>query len=197
MKCFPIVRSAALFATFGLLGIGAFSAQGIDLAQTLRGVEYIAPIVWPAPPVIQPGEAGGPPSDAKVIFDGKDMSQFKDADPWKVKDGVTTSGGHSIQTKDSFGDCQLHIEWATPKKVTGHGQGRGNSGVFMMTQYEVQVLDSYNNDTYYDGQAAAIYKQHPPMVNASRKPGEWQAYEIIWETPKFDSGTASSLSPLM
>jgi hypothetical protein len=78
------------------------------------------------------------------------------------------------------------VEWATPTKVKGRGQGRGNSGVFMMTLYEVQVLDSYNNDTYYDGQAGAIYKQHPPMVNASRKPGEWQTYDIMWETPKFD-----------
>jgi hypothetical protein len=181
MKSLRIIQLAAFIAA-----IGIFSAQGLDLAQVLRGGEYIAPIVWPEPPVITPGEAGGPPSDAMVLFDGKDMSKWKDADAWKVKDGAVTSGGHSIDTKDSFGDCQLHVEWATPTKVKGRGQGRGNSGVFMMTLYEVQVLDSYNNDTYYDGQAGAIYKQHPPMVNASRKPGEWQTYDIMWETPKFD-----------
>lgn len=149
-------------------------------------VEYIAPIVWPQPPIIQPGTGNGPPSDAIVLFDGKDMSAWRDSDAWKVRDGYVTAGGHDIDTKQSFGDCQLHVEWAEPKKVSGHGQGRGNSGVFMMANYEIQVLDSYDNDTYYDGQCAAIYKQHPPMVNACRKPGQWQTYDIIWEGPRFD-----------
>ncbi len=149
-------------------------------------VEYIAPIVWPQPPVIQPGTAGGPPSDAIVLFDGKDMSAFKDGQDWKVEDGCAIAAGHNIDTKQAFGDCQVHVEWACPEKVEGHGQGRGNSGVFMMGQYEMQILDSYNNDTYYDGQCASVYKQHPPMVNACRKPGEWQTYDIIWEAPKFD-----------
>ena len=103
-----------------------------------------------------------------------------------VSDGCVTSGGNDIVAEESFGDCQLHVEWATPEKVVGQGQGRGNSGVFMMGLYEVQILDSYDNDTYYDGQAAAIYKQHPPMVNACRKPGEWQTYDILWEGPQFD-----------
>ncbi len=150
-------------------------------------VEYVAPIVWPKPPIIQAGTAGGPPSDATELFDGKDMSAFKGGEDWKVRDGYFTANKHDIETRQAFGDCQVHIEWATPTKVAGHGQGRGNSGVFMMGLYEIQVLDSYDNDTYYDGQAAAIYKQHPPMVNACRKPGEWQTYDIIWEAPKFDA----------
>ena len=90
-----------------------------------------------------------------------------------------------IYTKQGFGDCQLHVEWATPEKVEGHGQGRGNSGVFMMGLYEIQILDSYDNPTYFDGQAAGIYKQRPPLVNACRKPGQWQTYDIIFEAPRF------------
>lgn len=166
------------------LNLGAALALGTTTCLAVD--EYIAPVVWPEPPVITPGTAGGPPSDAVALFDGKDMSHWKNADKWVVKDGAVTSGGNSIQSKDVFGDCQLHIEWATPEKVVGHSQGRGNSGVFMMGVYEIQVLDSYNNDTYYDGQAGSVYKQHPPMVNASRKPGEWQTYDILWEAPKFD-----------
>ena len=137
---------------------------------------------------------GGPPSDAIVLFDGKDLSKWNDADQWQIKDGYATGGGNDIRTKQAFGDCQLHLEWATPAKVEGEGQGRGNSGVFMMGLYEVQILDSYQNKTYFDGQAAAIYKQHPPLVNACRKPGEWQTYDIIFEAPRFDR-KASSPAP--
>jgi hypothetical protein len=158
------------------------------------GMEYIAPLVWSAPPVITPGTAGGPPSDAVVLFDGKDMSAWKDADPWIVKDGYVTAGAHDIATKQAWGDCQVHLEWATPAKVVGRGQGRGNSGVFLMGLYEVQILDSYQNDTYYDGQAAAVYKEHPPMVNACRGPGQWQTYDIIWQRPHFD-GKGQLLKP--
>ena len=129
---------------------------------------------------------GGPPSDAIVLFDGKDLSKWDGGDKWQVQDGYAISGGNDIHTKQAFGDCQLHVEWATPEKVEGDGQGRGNSGVFLMGLYEVQVLDSYQNKTYADGQAAAIYKQHPPLVNACRKPGEWQTYDIIFEAPRFD-----------
>jgi hypothetical protein len=150
----------------------------------------------PLPPVIDPGPAGpsGPaPSDAVVLFDGKGLTQWEDGkgEPvkWKVEGGymeVVAKTG-SIRTKKGFGDCQLHIEWATPSVVSGEGQERGNSGVFLMDIYEVQVLDSYNNRTYADGQAAAIYGQHPPLANASRKPGEWQAYDIIFHGPRFDA----------
>jgi len=103
-----------------------------------------------------------------------------------VKDGAAVSAVAGIQTKQAFGDCQLHIEWASPGKVESEGQGRGNSGVYLMNTYEVQILDSYKNETYADGQAAAVYKQHPPLVNVCRKPGEWQTYDILFEAPRFD-----------
>ena len=121
-----------------------------------------------------------------VLFDGKDLSQWKGGDAWEIRDGYAITRKHDISTKEAFGDCQLHIEWATPDKVVGSGQGRGNSGVYMMGLYEVQVLDSYINKTYFDGQAGAIYKQHPPMVNVCRKPGEWQSYDIIFNGPRFN-----------
>jgi hypothetical protein len=128
-----------------------------------------------------------------VLFDGNDLSRWQAADgsptKWIVKADVmqpVKDAGY-IWTKQSFGDCQLHIEWATPDKVEGEGQGRGNSGVFFGGQrYEVQVLDSYNNKTYYHGQAGAIYKQYAPLVNASRKPGQWQTYDIVYHAPRFD-----------
>jgi hypothetical protein len=144
------------------------------------------------PRVVTPGESGLPPSDAVVLFDGKDLSQWvgKDGGParWKVENGYmeVVRGTGDITSKQKFGDMQLHVEWATPKKVEGEGQGRGNSGVFLMNQYEVQVLDSYQNKTYYHGQAGAIYKQYAPLVNASRPPGEWQTYDIIFRAPKRD-----------
>lgn len=141
------------------------------------------------PRVIDPGP---PPSDAIVLFDGTDLGQWEgdNGKParWKIEDGaMVVNGTGSIRTKRAFGDCQLHIEWATPAKVEGEGQGRGNSGVFLMERYEVQVLDSYQNTTYYDGQAAAVYKQSAPLVNASRKPGQWQSYDIIFHAPRRDA----------
>jgi len=147
------------------------------------------------PPIITPGATpGAPPSDAIVLFDGKDLSQWVSDKgggpaPWKVADGVLTvaPGSGGIHTRDGFGSAQLHIEWATPSEVKGDGQGRGNSGVFFMSTYEVQILDSYENKTYFHGQASAIYKQHAPLVNASRKPGEWQSYDIIFDAPVFDA----------
>ncbi len=140
----------------------------------------------PRPPVVTPGPV---PSDAIVLFDGKDLSKwtFSKA-PWKVADGyfeVVPKAG-SISTKDKFGDMQLHIEWATPSVVNGSSQNRGNSGVFLQSRYEIQVLDSFENPTYADGQAGAIYGQWPPLVNASRKPGEWQSYDIIFEAPRLN-----------
>lgn len=149
-------------------------------------VEYKSGIVWPEPKVIEPGQSGSAPSDALVLFDGKDMSQWNGGENWIVADGVVTGAKESITSKQSFGDCQLHVEFATPEKVDGTGQGRGNSGIYLMERYEVQILDSYQNETYFDGQCGAIYKQQPPMVNASRKPGEWQSYDILFTAPKFD-----------
>ena len=149
----------------------------------------------PMPPPVDPGQAPAPapvPSDAVVLFDGRDLSSWTTAKgapaKWLVRGGymevVKDSG--SIRTKRGFGDCQLHVEWATPAAATGSGQDRGNSGVFLMDLYEVQVLDSYNSKTYADGMAAAIYGQYPPLVNASRKPGEWQTYDIVFHAPRFD-----------
>jgi len=140
------------------------------------------------PKVIKPGS---PPSDAIVLFDGKDLSKWRSGNggeaKWEVKDGVmTVNGTGSIFTKEEFGDCQLHVEWATPVEIKGEGQGRGNSGVYIQNRYEVQVLDSYNNKTYFHGQAGALYKQHAPLVNACRPPGEWQTYDIIFHAPRFD-----------
>jgi hypothetical protein len=147
----------------------------------------------PLPEVVTPGQRPqDPPSDAIVLFDGSDLSAWssaKDGGParWKVADGymeVTKTG--DIRTKQAFGSCQLHIEWQAPEVVKGEGQGRGNSGVFLMSTYEVQVLDSWQNPTYADGQASAIYGQKPPLVNASKKPGQWQTYDIIFHAPKFE-----------
>ena len=151
-----------------------------------RAGEWVSGIVWPEPKVVDPGPVGGPPSDAVVLFDGRNMSAWEGGEDWPVKDGCVFTAGHDIHTKQSFGDCQLHVEWATPEKVEGHGQERGNSGVFMMGLYEIQILDSYDNPTYFDGQAAAVYKQRPPLVNACRKPGQWQTYDILFEAPRFD-----------
>jgi hypothetical protein len=149
--------------------------------------EYKSGKVWPVPKVIDPGPPGGPPSDAIVLFDGKDLSQWEGGDKWIVEEGVATVHGGGITSKQAFGDCQLHVEWAAPAEVQGKGQGRGNSGIYLMGRYEVQVLDSYDNETYPDGQAGSLYKQWPPLVNACRKPGEWQTYDIIFKAPQFDA----------
>ena len=153
----------------------------------------------PLPPVVNPGmastpdQAGQPPSDAVVLFDGKDLSQWAGMDghqtKWIVRDGYMecVKGSGYIRTVQNFGDCQLHVEWATPNPAHGEGQGRGNSGVFLgRDRYEVQVLDSYGNKTYSDGSAGAVYGQYPPLVNACRPPGEWQAYDILYTAPRFE-----------
>jgi hypothetical protein len=147
----------------------------------------------PRPPVVTPGKTpADPPSHAIVLFDGTDLSEWVNEDDgppeWIVKEGyVQVNETGIIKTKKEFGSCHLHIEWATPAEVEGRGQGRGNSGVYFMSNYEVQVLDSYNNDTYPDGQAAAIYGRNAPLVNASRPPGEWQTYDIVFHRPVFEN----------
>jgi len=149
----------------------------------------------PQPRVVDPGSATKAPSDAVVLFDGKDLSQWQrdrggDAG-WKVEHGFmeVVPGAGSVMTKAKFGDVQLHLEWATPKPAKGIDQGRGNSGVlFMDGRYEVQVLDSYENLTYSDGGAASLYGQYPPLVNASKAPGEWQTYDIMFTAPRFKDG---------
>lgn len=141
------------------------------------------------PPIIDPDAQGGAPSDAVVLFDGKNLDHWRSESGgparWKVQDGfMEVNGTGHILTREEFGDVQVHVEWATPAVVQGEGQGRGNSGVYLQGRYEVQVLDSFNNKTYPDGQAAAIYQISPPLVNASRKPGVWQSYDIIFRAPK-------------
>jgi hypothetical protein len=158
----------------------------------------------PLPRVVTPGTestqqaAGRPPSDAVVLFDGRDLSGWESTKGgpagWKVEKGymevAAKTGG--IRSKKHFGDCQLHLEWAAPAKVEGESQGRGNSGVFLMGLYEIQVLDCYQNPTYADGSTAAIYGEFPPLVNACRKPGEWQTYDILWVAPRFEGERLAS-----
>jgi hypothetical protein len=152
----------------------------------------------PQPLVVAPGtpstpEAPGqPPSDAVVLFDGTSLDGWvgKDGAParWTVENGyveVVPKAG-DITSRAQFGDCQLHLEWQAPADVSGSSQGRGNSGVFLMDRYELQVLDCYQNPTYADGTTGAVYGQHPPLVNACRRPGEWQSYDIVWLAPRFD-----------
>ena len=149
--------------------------------------------LWdPVPALVTPGAAGAPPSDAVVLFDGGDLSAWESASGgparWTVdEDGAMTvvAGARDIRSRQSFADVQLHIEWRTPGEVVGDSQGRGNSGVFLMQRYEVQVLDSFDNPSYANGQAGSIYKQHMPLVNASRAPGAWQSYDVIFAAPRF------------
>ena len=180
------VRFGSLFALMlAVCGLVALGAAFVD--------EYKSGIVWPEPAVIDPGPVGGPPSDAVVLFDGKDLSQWQGGENWELKDGYAISTKNGITTKQAFGDCQLHLEFATPAEVSGSGQGRGNSGVYLMGRYELQILDSFDNKTYFDGQCGSIYKQQPPTVNACRKPGEWQSYDILFTAPKFtDQGEVAS-----
>jgi hypothetical protein len=165
---------------------------GYDNTPTYPGMKWrVHDVNRPHPEVVTPGTCNAPsprvPSDAEVLFDGKDTSKWNPLS-WKVENGymevVPRKGG--AVTKESFGDIQLHVEWASPAKVEGTSQNRGNSGIMLMGKYEVQVLDSFENPTYADGQAAAVYGQYTPLVNASCKPGEWQFYDIIFEAPKFD-----------
>ena len=164
----------------------AVSVLGLLMATVAFGVALAEE---KEPPVVDPGSAGAPPSDAVVLFDGKDMNQFRGQNSpepkWKLENGVmeTTPGG-GIFSKEEFADCQLHVEWASPSQVKGEGQGRGNSGVYLMGRYEIQVLDGYQNKTYFNGQCAAFYGHNAPLVNVCRKPGEWQAYDIIFHAPK-------------
>ena len=159
--------------------------------------------IWaPEPPVVTPGAVNiAAPSDAIVLFDGKNLDGWvtakdKSDAKWDVANGVMTvnkNGGGSIETRRLFKNYQLHVEWKIPENITGSGQARGNSGVFLASTgpgdagYELQVLDSYINKTYVNGQAGAIYKQSPPLVNPNRKPGEWQSYDIVWTAPTFSA----------
>src|SRR6185312_2360038 len=178
----------------------AFLASGLTFANAQMKPEDTE-FYTPVPPVVTPGKTcGAAPSDAIILFDGKDLSKWvlandstKQAD-WIVKDGIITvkKSSGNIQTKESFMDYQLHIEWKEPKDIQGSGQARGNSGLFLASTgkgddgYEMQILDNYNNKTYTNGQAGAIYKQYAPLVNANFPPGVWQSYDVIWTAPRFN-----------
>jgi type 1 glutamine amidotransferase len=160
----------------------------------------------PQPEVVTPGELLknaylSAPSDATVLFDGKDLAEWQQPngkDPkWEIKDGIVTVTGGDMQTRREFRDFQLHIEWSSPEVVVSRGQGRGNSGVFMHGLYEVQILDNYNNETYREGGAGSIYKQSAPLVNPIRKPGEWNVYDIVFTAPTFDSHGNYRTPPLI
>ena len=195
----PHLTSALIFAAFS--GIpGAEDKLGYQNTPLIPGSKWhVHDGLRPQPKIVTPGEfstqekVGSAPSDATVLFDGKDLAKWKSggADAkWKVENGYfeVVAGTGTLATRDEFGpDVQLHIEFATPPPK-GNGQGRGNSGVFFYGRYEIQVLDSYENPTYPDGQATGIYGQTPPLVNASRKPGEWQVYDIVFNGPRFKDG---------
>jgi hypothetical protein len=178
----------------GLFAAACGYAQiGYDDTPMLPGQNWrVHDIKRPHPRMVTPAaKPGDPPSDAIVLFDGRDLSKWisKDGAPsWKVENGYAeiVVGSGDIFTREKFGDVQLHIEWATPTEIVGSSQDRGNSGVLLMGRYEIQVLDSYTNVTYADGQAGSLYGQWPPLVNASRKPGEWQTYDIAFEAPRFE-----------
>ena len=175
---------------FTLLACVCFiAAPAVCTAQ-----EYLSGIQFEEPPIVDPGQTDdSPPAGATVIFDGSSKDNLVGAENWTIEDGDLIAGKGAIKTKQSFGDCQVHIEWSAPTPAKGDGQGRGNSGLFLMGRYEVQILDSYDNPTYFDGQAAAVYKQTAPLVNATRPPGQWNTYDVIWTAPRFgDDGKLQS-----
>jgi hypothetical protein len=189
------LRTPGLFAVFmaipASMALAAEPAAAPTSAAPLARPE--ATEYWtPVPPVIT-SAPNQPPSDAIVLFDGTNLDAWEPVrstgKPWKIEDGamVVVAKAADQRTKQGFGDTQLHLEFRTPAVVEGTGQGRGNSGVFFMGLYELQVLDSYDNPTYVNGQAGSVYKQHPPLVNASRPPGEWQIYDAVFIAPRFDA----------
>ena len=203
-------RLSALFVA--LLATGTGCADRTELGDTSEATESGETSealpqhpedteVWePEPKTVTPGREDTPPSDAIVLFGGIDLAGWTHEDgsaaEWYIEDGVMTvaPGTGNIRTRQGFGDVQLHIEWRTPAEIVGDGQGRGNSGIFLMERYELQVLDSYENRTYSNGQAGSIYKQHIPLVNASRAPGVWQSYDVVFTAPRF-AGDGTVVSP--
>jgi Domain of Unknown Function (DUF1080) len=192
--------SAAMFSMLGFFSLAS-------VAQAPQGDPKATEQWQPVPPLVTPGtHPGAAPSDAIVLFDGRNLDQWvstKDhsAAHWKVANGLVTvdKSAGNIETKREFGSYQLHLEWRVPKGITGEGQLRGNSGVFVASTgagdagYEIQILDSWKNSTYVNGQAASIYKQAPPLVNAMTQPGEWQTYDVVWTAPAFAAdGTLKS-----
>lgn len=193
-------RGSTTRFTASLIGAALVAASSVVLAATPKEPWQLAQEteVWePVPPVVV-APTNAPPSDAIVLFDGKDLNQWEAVNggeaAWEVAQGATTvvAGTGDIRTKASFCDVQLHLEWKTPAQITDkdgkplEGQARSNSGVFFQERYEIQILDSHNNKTYPNGQAASVYKQTIPLVNATRAPGEWQSYDIVFTAPRFE-----------
>jgi len=182
------MKKAMMIAVYALLLIVVAGCNNADIKYRWQVHDMNRPQPTPVNPAQQPG---GPPSDAIVLFDGKDLSQWTGPDGkqpgWKVEDGymeiVPKSG--CLYTKEPFGDCQLHIEWCCIDKPDGKGQNTGNSGVYFMNQYELQVLNSSGNTTYADGQAGALYGQYPPLVNVSLPANQWQSYDVVFRRPIF------------
>ncbi len=199
----PRTAIVAALVTIAAFAVMAQEPKKDELKKEEKKSYKPGDMTRPRPKVVDPGSTtpadtpGKPPSDAIVLFGGTSLKEEwvrggkkgDEAIPtWKVENGYAEVKGGGIQSTRKFGDCQVHIEWATPKEVKGNSQGRGNSGVYLGGFSEVQVLDSFNNDTYPDGQAGALYSRFPPLVNASRKPGEWQVYDIIAQLPKVEDG---------
>ena len=192
-----------LFTAIALILAVTASAQEKKYPETPEMSPAMTEFWLPQPKVVTPGDfaTNTAPSDAIVLFDGKDLSAWESSDGgearWDVHDGVFTvkAGTGGIQTKDVFGSFQLHIEWSSPTVIQGEGQGRGNSGVFLQGIYEVQILDCYNNETYSNGQTGSIYKQATPLANVMRKPGEWNTYDIIYSAPVFNEDGTYRVAP--
>lgn len=202
MRLSPILL--VLASALALLAAAAPTQEGDRSGKRdlgLQGTPKLPDCEWhvhdgnrPQPAVITPGRGTAPPADAIVLFDGTNVDAWRNVEGkegrWKLVEGgameVNETG--SMETIERFGDCQLHFEWASPAEVKNEGQLRGNSGVFMMGKYEIQLLDSYENQTYPDGQCGALYGQAPPLVNASRGPGEWQTFDVVFEAPVFEDG---------
>ena len=192
-----------LFTAITLILAVTASAQEKKYPETPEMSPAMTEFWLPQPKVVTPGDfaTNTAPSDAIVLFDGKDLSAWESSDGgearWDVHDGVFTvkAGTGGIQTKDVFGSFQLHIEWSSPTVIQGEGQGRGNSGVFLQGMYEVQILDCYDNETYSNGQTGSIYKQATPLANVMRKPGEWNTYDIIYSAPVFNEDGTYRVAP--
>lgn len=201
------MRKRVFFSIMLMAAFAGLMAQKQTLMQMPGEENQMKPgmteIMEPEVTIVQPGSSDkNAPSDAIVLFNGSDInSEWSDAQgnssKWVVKDGelLCVKGSGIIKTKRKFDNFQLHIEWKSPSEVSGDGQGRGNSGVYLQELYEVQVLDSYNNRTYRNGQAGSLYKQYAPLVNVSRKPGEWQSYDIIYTAPTFNDDTTTYYTP--
>ncbi|MDR1402569.1 MAG: DUF1080 domain-containing protein [Tannerellaceae bacterium] len=202
-----LIGKVLFVALWGVICLNAY-AQEKEYPQQERMKPGMSEYWTPQPSIVTPGACQGdglvsPPSDAIILFDGTDLSAWesarKEGGParWTIADGIFTvdKKAGDIQTKQKFESYQLHLEWRIPENITGTSQGRGNSGIFMQGKYEIQILDCYNNETYVNGQTGSVYNQTPPLVNAMRKPGEWNVYDIIYAAPVFTADGAYRYPP--